>query len=117
MALSTRNVILAGAALLGSLALATGSQAARNYDCTKPGNANKAVCKAAAPPPASDKPAAATAAVAHTPPAMKAAAAAPAPVAAGNPPRVVAYTEKNGKVVHYDCSKKGNLNKKACKAG
>ena len=35
--------------------------------------------------------------------------------AAGGAPRIVPYTEKNGKVVHYDCSKAGNFNKKACK--
>jgi hypothetical protein len=29
--------------------------------------------------------------------------------------RTVAWTTKTGKVVHYDCSKAGNLNKQACK--
>lgn len=43
----------------------------------------------------------------------KPAPAAPAPVAkAGN---LVTTTTKTGKKVTYDCSKKGNLNKTACK--
>ena len=39
-------------ALCTQLVLAGGSASARNYDCTKAGNANKAECKAAAAKPA-----------------------------------------------------------------
>ena len=144
--------------------------AARNYDCSKAGNASKAVCKGAVPAsPAKPKPANVAAAkpaaaVAAKPAAAPrtmtydctklgnrtkaackgATAAAPSPVintavprplprvaaaplpAPKMPPRViaatpssggriVAWTEKNGKVVHYDCSKAGNATKQACK--
>ena len=60
---------------------------ARNYDCSKPGNANKTVCKNAAAAP--------TVAPA---PATTAAASKAAPAAR-----------------HYDCSKTGNANKAVCK--
>ena len=71
--------------------------AARNYDCTKAGNANKAACKGAAPVVAA-KPAAKPVAK------PVAAAAKPATVAAAKP------AERN-----YDCTKAGNPNKTACK--
>ena len=109
-------------------AITTATSAERHYDCTKAGNAKKAACKnvAAAPAPVVAK---ATAPMTPKPPpapmaqprpaptpspAPVARAAAPAPVA-GGPPRIVAWTEKNGKIVHYDCSKRGNLTKQACK--
>lgn len=66
--------------------------AARNYDCSKPGNANKAACKGAAAKPA------ATA----KPPAAKAA------------PKVAAAT-KTTTTRTYDCTKAGNANKAQCK--
>lgn len=49
MVLTTRVLALAS----GILLVATGARAERHYDCSKPGNANKAVCKAAAGGPAS----------------------------------------------------------------
>ena len=85
-------------ALCAPLLLAAGPASARNYDCTKAGNANKAECKAAAAKPAA-KPAAAKPAAA--------AAKAPAKTAAAKP---AATAERN-----YDCSKAGNANKAACK--
>ncbi len=39
-----------------------------------------------------------------------------AAAAKANNPNEVAATLKNGKVVHYDCSKAGNKDKKACGA-
>ena len=90
-----------------------------NYDCTKPGNRMKVACKgavAATPAPAPSAPAARPAprvAVAAAPaPKMAPRVPTPAPSSGG---RVVAWTEKNGKVVHYDCSKAGNATKQACK--
>lgn len=96
--------------LLGPLAFsaapAHAETAARNYDCSKPGNANKTVCKnatAAAKPAAAPKvrnydcsnPGNANKAVCR-------AAAAPATTAA-KPAR------------NYDCSKPGNASKTVCK--
>lgn len=93
-----------------------------NYDCTKAGNKNKAVCKTVVVPPAgvsAARPAAAAAPAARTTPSAVAAAApkfrAPAAAKPVNPNEVAA-TLKNGKVVHYDCSKTGNKDKKACGA-
>ena len=64
---------------------------ARNYDCAKAGNANKAACKA---------PVGKSVAVAKT---TKTAAASTATTSPGTSSR------------HYDCSKAGNRNKAACK--
>lgn len=89
--------------------------AARNYDCSKPGNANKAACKsavAAAPKPG---PKPASVAKPAPKPTAKPMAARPAPMVANGNARVVEWTTKTGKVVHYDCSKAGNYNKTACK--
>ncbi len=95
-----------------------------NYDCTKAGNKNKAACKNVVVPPAAMAPAkpmaapmaapAKPAAMAPARPAapMAAPRAAAAPKAMG--PNEVTATLKNGKVVHYDCSKAGNKDKKAC---
>ena len=80
------------AALVALAALHGTSAAARNYDCTKAGNANKAVCKNAA---------AASAAPA---------AAVPTPAAPATAP-----TSRTATVRHYDCTKAGNGNKTACK--
>ncbi len=97
-----------------------------NYDCTKAGNKNKAVCKnVVVPPVAAAKPSAPIAPVAVAKPAAPAMAAKPATAMAAAPktkaaapvnPNLVAATQKNGKVVHYDCSKAGNKDKTACKA-
>ena len=73
---------------LGAALLFVAPSHARNYDCSKAGNANKAACKVAAvASPATPTPAAA--------PATKAATATTAR--------------------HYDCSKAGNANKAMCK--
>jgi large subunit ribosomal protein L22e/Meckel syndrome type 1 protein len=71
--------------------------AARNYDCSKPGNANKAACKGAAK--------AATQAATKT-----AAAAKPAVTKVSSTTTTKTVTQKN-----YDCSKPGNKNKAVCK--
>ena len=117
------------------VAVAVNAKPQKNYDCSKAGNANKAVCKGATPvfAEAVNKPAAAVVAanpvptVAATPQPASVAMAAPAaavnvaktaaataPVVAGQP-RIVEWKTKTGKIVHYDCSKAGNLNKQACK--
>jgi len=91
-----------------------------NYDCTKAGNKNKAACKnVVAAPVAAMAPAKPMAAPMAMAPAKAAAPMAMAkPKAAAGPkaygPNEVAATLKNGKVVHYDCSKAGNKDKKAC---
>ena len=78
----------AAAAVLATslLTMASAQAKERHYDCTKPGNANKAVCKAAAAQPPAAAP-----------------AAAPAP------------TMKASTTRQYDCSKAGNANKAVCK--
>ena len=82
-------------AMIVPWALVAMPAAARNYDCSKPGNANKAVCKGkVATTPAKPAPTPTKAAVAT--PAKKAPAA---------------TTARN-----YDCSKAGNANKAVCKA-
>jgi hypothetical protein len=98
--------------------------AARNYDCSKAGNATKAACKGVAV--VAPKPMVKPAPVVAVKPVPAAARPAPAPAfrpmpvshpqAPAQPTgRIVAWTTKTGKVVHYDCSKAGNLNKQACK--
>jgi large subunit ribosomal protein L22e/Meckel syndrome type 1 protein len=95
-----KQLILA-VALMAGWTLASGAPAvaaAKNYDCSKPGNANKAACKGAAKEaaPAATKPA-------------KAASSKPTPSKASATTKSV--TERK-----YDCSKAGNANKKECKA-
>lgn len=77
-----------GAAAMIGLALMAGSAQAdaRHYDCTKPGNANKAACKTPVTAPA-------------------------APASAPAPPAATASKVER----HYDCSKPGNAKKAACK--
>lgn len=87
MALTTRTAALTGALACVSLVFASGAHAERHYDCTKAGNANKAVCK--------------TAAVAAPTPATPTGAMAPA----------------SATTRHHDCTKAGNANKAACKTG
>lgn len=77
------------------------SAAAKNYDCTKAGNANKAVCKNAAK--------SATAAAAK--PAKAAPAAKPAQTKVSSTTTTKTVTQRN-----YDCSKPGNANKAVCKS-
>lgn len=87
-----------------------------NYDCTKAGNKNKAICKNVVVPPAAAQAKPITAAPAAAKAVAPMAAARPRPVAAAKAanPNEVAATQKNGKVVHYNCSKAGNKDKKAC---
>jgi large subunit ribosomal protein L22e/Meckel syndrome type 1 protein len=99
------KLILAAALATGcAFASSSPSFAARNYDCSKPGNANKAACKNAAK--------SASAAAAKAKP-VKAATTAPKPaltkVASTSTTKTV--TTKN-----YDCSKAGNKNKAVCKS-
>ena len=82
------------AALIVPMIFTAGPSLARNYDCSKPGNANKAVCKGKAT-------------TAAKPPAAKPAPAAPAAKAAT---ATSAKTTRN-----YDCTKAGNANKAVCK--
>ena len=76
-----------GPALIAFAAFHATTAAARNYDCSKAGNANKAVCKDAA-------------------------TATPAPVAATSAPTASTTTTM---ARHYDCTKAGNANKAVCK--
>ena len=85
----TQYAKVLGPALIALAALHATSAAARNYDCTKAGNANKTVCKNAVPAAAPSAPS----------PAAMPASAAPAATTAR----------------HYDCSKAGNANKAVCK--
>jgi large subunit ribosomal protein L22e/Meckel syndrome type 1 protein len=107
------NHLILAAALAAGCTIASSAPAlaaAKNYDCTKPGNANKAVCKGAAK--------SATAAAAKPAPAAgksapaKAAAAAPKPAVTkvSSTTATKTVTEKN-----YDCIKPGNASKAVCK--
>jgi hypothetical protein len=88
--------ILIAVALAAGLACASttpASAATRNYDCSKPGNANKAACKTS-----------------------KAPAAKAAPKAAPTATRTTTTTNKTTTTSRtYDCTKAGNANKAACK--
>jgi Protein of unknown function (DUF3761) len=105
------RLILAVAVAAGhSLAATSPALAAtKNYDCSKPGNANKAVCKGAAKDAA--KAAAKPAPVAKTVPARAAAVAKPAATKVSSTTTAKTVTEKN-----YDCSKPGNKNRAVCKS-
>ena len=83
--MTLRIKLLVPLAFMVAMALPATGASARNYDCSKAGNANKAVCKGAATP----KPAA-------------------APAAAR--PAASATSTRN-----YDCTKAGNANKTVCK--
>jgi hypothetical protein len=99
-----RQLILA-VAIAAACTFASASPAlaaARNYDCTKAGNANKAACKSAAKD-------AATAAAKPT--ATKAAAAKPAATKVSSTTTTKTVTQRN-----FDCSKPGNANKAVCKS-
>jgi hypothetical protein len=104
------NRLILAAALAAGCTLASASPAsaaARNYDCSKPGNANKAACKTGAKDAikGSTKPA---------PAAKTAAATKPAP-AAKPATKVAAATTTKTVTRNYDCTKKGNANKAQCK--
>lgn len=96
------NRLILAAALAAGCTLASSSPAlaaARNYDCSKPGNANKAACKGAA------KSAAAAVAAKPAPSAPK-----PTSTKVSSTTTTKTVTQKN-----YDCSKAGNKNKAVCK--
>src|SRR5581483_3653110 len=91
-------------ALAAGCTLASASPAfaaARNYDCSKPGNANKAACKTGAKD-----------AIKGT---TKPAPAAKATPAAKPATKVAAATTTKTVTRNYDCTKKGNANKAQCK--
>ncbi|WP_415644128.1 DUF3761 domain-containing protein [Sphingomonas antarctica] len=107
-----KRLILIAAALLAPLAIsapANAQAAARNYDCSKAGNANKTVCKNAAaaakpaPVPASTRNYDCTKAGNANKSACKGAVAASVPAPSTPKPR------------NYDCAKAGNFNKTACR--
>ena len=83
----TRYLKVLASTLIAVAAFHATSATARNYDCTKAGNANKTVCKDAA------------------------ASAAPATPATAAPATITT----SATVRHYDCTKAGNANKTACK--
>jgi len=96
-----KHFLYAAALALGLATLSSAPAQARNYDCSKPGNATKAACKSATKD--------ANKAIKATAPAK-----ASAPKAAST--RVSsATTTKTTTQRNYDCSKPGNANKTACK--
>lgn len=121
-----KRILLAFAGLVAPLAVTAApahAQAARHYDCTKAGNANKAVCKGSVAPPAG-KPAAVPMAPVATSTrhydCSKAGNATKAACKSATPPPVVAKAAPAAPMAapaarHYDCSKAGNANKTACK--
>ena len=91
--------------LAGLTAATPAAAASRNFDCSKPGNANKAVCK-----PASHAAGPAAKAKVANKAATKPAAPMAKPVVVASKTTVAA---KNGRT--YDCSKAGNKGKAQCK--
>jgi hypothetical protein len=114
-----KRMILAAVGLLAPMtliAIPANAQAVRNYDCTKAGNANKAVCKSTAAAAAKPAPKPATTRNYDCSKAgnvNKAVCKSAAPAA--KPATVSATTTTTTR--HYDCSKAGNANKTACKSG
>ena len=98
-------ILLAGLALGASALTAPTSAAARNYDCSKAGNANKAACKTTG---ATVQPTAKA-----SPKVAKAQVSSATKNSAG---RVTAIKSKSTIERTYDCTKAGNRNKAACKA-
>jgi large subunit ribosomal protein L22e/Meckel syndrome type 1 protein len=106
------NRLILAVALAAGCTLASGAPAfaaAKTYDCSKPGNANKAACKGATKEAskAATKPAPAAKSAAK--PAASAAKPTSAKVSSTTTTRTV--TERN-----FDCSKPGNANKAVCKS-
>lgn len=105
------SVLAAGCTFASSAPVA--AAAARNYDCSKPGNANKAACKNSAKP-AKTAPAPkgkeTKAAAQKTTKTAQATKAAPAAKPATKPAVKQASNDR-----HYDCTKAGNANKAVCK--
>jgi hypothetical protein len=130
-----RKLLFALSALAAGCTLASSAPAvaaARNYDCSKPGNANKAACKNAAAKPAKAAPAPKaketkaketkaketkakeTKATASKTSKTKAAEA-PKPATTAKPAGKPAVKPAATSERHYDCSKAGNANKAVCK--
>lgn len=121
-----KRILLTVAGLFAPLALTAApahAQAARHYDCTKAGNANKAVCKGAVAAPATKSTAMPVAPVATTTrhyDCSKAGNATKTACKGTMPPPVVAKAAPSALTPapaarHYDCSKPGNANKSVCK--
>ena len=101
------RLILAAVMAIGVAGLGAAPAAARNYDCTKAGNATKAECTTGAKPA---KAAAAKAAKAAASPMKAAPAKAATTKTATTKTATAVKTERN-----YDCRLAGNKNKAACK--
>ena len=84
------NRILIAMALATGLSIAATPVSARNYDCSKPGNANKAACKTLSKPALPKAEPAATR-------------------------KTTSETKTTTTSRHYDCTKPGNASKAACK--
>jgi hypothetical protein len=102
------NRLILAAALAAGFTLASSAPAlaaAKTYDCSKAGNANKAVCKGTAK----------SAKAAVAPKATKAASAKPAPVP--KPAKTATATTTTKSVTrNYDCTKAGNAKRAQCKS-
>jgi hypothetical protein len=103
------NRLILAAALAAACSIASSAPALaapKNYDCSKAGNANKAVCKSAAKDATkAAKP------VRAAKPAKAAAAPKPAATKVSSTTTTKTATTKN-----YDCTKPGNKNKAMCKS-
>jgi hypothetical protein len=109
-----KHVILAAIGFVAPMALIAvpgHAQAVRNYDCTKAGNANKAVCKSAAAKPAPRVAAPRNYDCSKAGNSTKAMCKSSMPAARQTTANVSTTTTAR----HYDCTKSGNANKSACK--
>jgi hypothetical protein len=110
-----RKLLFALAALAAGCTLASSAPAmaaaAKNYDCSKAGNANKAACKNGSKDAIKGSTKPKEAKVAAPKPAKTVAKATPAKADAKAKPAVATASSER----HYDCSKAGNANKAACK--
>ena len=113
-----KHVLILAAMTFGLAGLTGATPAAaasRNFDCSKPGNANKTACKPAAhaaalPAKAKVATKAATKSAALTAKPAAAAAAKPVAKSAATPAKTTSAAR------NYDCAKAGNANKQQCKA-
>lgn len=119
-----KRILLAALGMLAPLAVTAtpvNAQVVRHYDCTKAGNANKAVCKGAAAVPAArtaPMPAAPVGTSARHYDCSKAGNANKAVCKGAASPTVTSAgpsTPAAPSARHYDCSKAGNANKAVCK--
>lgn len=97
-----KHFLYAAALAVGLATLSVAPAQARNYDCSKPGNATKAVCKSATKD--------ANKAIKKTAPA-KASAPKASSTRVSSATTTKTTTERN-----YDCTKPGNKNKAVCKS-